>query len=100
VASLRDSGFEQQRRQNGLEKEERRAAILEVDPATGQTRVFVAEGVLWFDHFGHQVWPLRGDSRIHVLTIIRASRKTRPPLTEARTDGWPAANIFPTGPSI
>ena len=28
--------------ENGLDKEERRAAILEVDPATGQTRVFAS----------------------------------------------------------
>jgi glucose/arabinose dehydrogenase len=28
--------------ENGLEKEERRAAILEIDPATGQSRVFAS----------------------------------------------------------
>jgi glucose/arabinose dehydrogenase len=38
--------------ENGLDKEERRAAILEVDPATGQTRVFASglrnpNGMAW-----------------------------------------------------
>src|SRR5205807_1611206 len=40
----------------------------------------VAEGVIGFDRFGHQVWPPRGDPRIHVLTIIAEGPTIKPAL--------------------
>src|ERR1700732_3389833 len=38
----------------------------------------VTEGVIGFDRFGHQVWPPRGDPRIHVLTIIAERPAIKP----------------------
>src|ERR1700688_4999328 len=40
----------------------------------------VAESVIGFDRFGHQVWPLRGDPRIHVLAIIAEGPAIKPAL--------------------
>jgi hypothetical protein len=40
----------------------------------------VAEGVIGIDRFGHQVWPQRGDPRIHMLTIIAEGPTIKPAL--------------------
>ncbi len=52
AASVRDRRLEQQRGENGIDAEGGRAAILEVDPRTGQTRVFATglrnpNGMAW-----------------------------------------------------